>query len=141
MLQTQMSDTHPINRFEKRNTLLSHLWPEPHDPEQSRLLRQEYGKWQDSFEKRKADPAPLQHWIRFVLTKTLDLDDRVLAEGQAIPQTLHVEIPEHQEFLRPNIVVIDPNTKKPRLGDRRHHRRFERFPIPNKDQTAVIRNI
>ena len=61
---------------------------EPHDPDQSRLLRQEYGNWQESFEKRKADPAPHQHWIKFVLTKTLELDDRVLAEGQAIPQTL-----------------------------------------------------
>ena len=45
---------------------------EPHDPDQSRLLRQEYGNWQESFEKRKADPAPHQHWIKFVLTKTLD---------------------------------------------------------------------
>ena len=88
---------------------------EPHDPDQSRLLRQEYGNWQDSFEKRKADPAPHHHWIKFVLTKTLELDDRVLAEGQAIPQTLQAEVPEHHELLRPNIVVIDPNTKKPRL--------------------------
>ena len=88
---------------------------EPHDPDQSRLLRQEYGNWQESFEKRKADPAPHQHWIKFVLTKTLELDERVLAEGQAIPQTLQVEVPEHHELLRPNIVVIDPNTKKPRL--------------------------
>ena len=88
---------------------------EPHDPDQSRLLRQEYGNWQDSFEKRKADPAPHQHWIKFVLTNTLELDERVLAEGQAIPQTLQAEVPEHHELLRPNIVVIDPNTKKPRL--------------------------
>lgn len=88
---------------------------EPHDPDQSRLLRQEYGNWRDSFEKRKADPAPHHRWIKFVLTKTLELDDRVLAEGQAIPQTLQAEVPEHHELLRPNIVVIDPNTKKPRL--------------------------
>ena len=88
---------------------------EPHDPDQSRLLRQEYANWQESFEKRKADPAPHQHWIKFILTKTLELDDRVLAEGQAIPQTLQAEVPEHHELLRPSIVVIDPNTKKPRL--------------------------
>ena len=88
---------------------------EPHDPDQSRLLRQEYGNWQDSYEKRKADPAPHHHWIKFVLTKTLELDDRVLAEGQAIPQALQSEVPEHHELLRPNIVVIDPGTKKPRL--------------------------
>lgn len=88
---------------------------EPHDSDQSRLLRQEYDIWLESFEKRKADPIPHQHWIKFVLTKTLELDDRVLAEGQAISQTLQAEVPEHHEFLRPNIVVIDPNTKKPRL--------------------------
>ena len=88
---------------------------EPHDPDQARLLRQEYGNWQESFEKRKTDPAPHQHWIRFVLTRTLELDNRVLAEGQAIPQTLQSEVPEHHELLRPSIVVIDPNTKEPRL--------------------------
>jgi len=76
---------------------------EPHDPDQSRLLRQEYGNWQDSFEKRKADPAPHQHWIKFILTKTLELDDRVLAEGQKIPQTLQVEVLEHHELLRASI--------------------------------------
>lgn len=88
---------------------------EPHDPEHVRLLRQEYANWQESFEKRKADPAPHHNWIKFVLTKTLDLDERVLAEGQAIPQTLHVEVPEHNELLRPSIVVNDPGTKKARL--------------------------
>lgn len=88
---------------------------EPHDPDQSRLLRQEYGRWQEAVEKRKADPAPHQQWIKFVLTQTLELDDKVLLEGQAIPQTLQAEIPEHHELLRPNIVVIDPGTKKPRM--------------------------
>jgi hypothetical protein len=88
---------------------------EPHDPEQARLLRQAYATWLESIEKRKADPAPHQQWIKFVLSKTLELDEQILAEGQAIPQTLQAEIPEHHELLRPNIVLIDPNTKKPRL--------------------------
>jgi cation transport regulator ChaC len=88
---------------------------EPHDPEQARLLRQAYANWLESVEKRKADPAPHQQWIKFVLSKTLELDEQILAEGQAIPQTLQAEIPEHHELLRPNIVLIDPNTKKPRL--------------------------
>src|SRR6476661_1804877 len=87
---------------------------EPHDPDQSRLLRQEYNNWQQSFEKRKSDPAPHQQWIKFVLTKTLDLDDRLLVEGQMIPQTLQVEVPQHHELLRPSIVVTDPNSKQPR---------------------------
>ena len=88
---------------------------EPHDPDQSRLLRQEYANWLESFEKRKADPAPHQHWIKVVLTKILELDGEVLAEGQAIPQTLQAEILEHHELLRPSIAVVDPTTKNPRL--------------------------
>jgi hypothetical protein len=88
---------------------------EAHDPEHVRLLRQEYAKWQESFDKRKSDPAPHHNWIKFVLTKTLEFDDRVLVEGQTIPQTLQVEIPEHHELLRPSIVVNDPTTKKARL--------------------------
>ena len=39
----------------------------------------------------------------------------MLAEGQAISQTLQAEIPEHGELLRPSIVVNDPATKKARL--------------------------
>jgi hypothetical protein len=88
---------------------------EPHDPEHVRLLRQEYANWQEAFEKRKSDPAPHHNWIKFVITKTLDLDERILLEGQAVPQSLNVEMPEHHEILRPSMVVVDPATKKPRL--------------------------
>lgn len=88
---------------------------EPHDPEQSRLLRQEYGNWLEAGQKRKADPVPHQQWIKFVLTRTLEFDEGLLAEGQAIPQTLQAEIPEHHELLKPSIVLLDPETKKPRL--------------------------
>src|SRR3990172_13250368 len=86
-----------------------------HDPEHARLLRQEFEQWEESLEKRKADPAPHQRWIRFVLTQTLDFDQHLLTEGQAIPQTLQAEMPEHGELLRPNIVLNDPATKKARL--------------------------
>lgn len=88
---------------------------EPHDSEHMRLLRQEYGNWRESFEKRKADPVPHHRWIKFVLSATLGFDERVLAEGQAIPQTLQVEVPEHHELLRPSIVVNDPADNKPRM--------------------------
>ena len=56
---------------------------DPHDPEHVRLLRQEYSSWQESLEKRKADPAPHQHWIKFVLNTTLDLDEQMLVEGHS----------------------------------------------------------
>jgi methylase of polypeptide subunit release factors len=88
---------------------------EPHDPDHVRLLRQEFTVWQEATESRRADPVRHQGWIRFVLSQTLDLDDRVLREGQSIAQTLQVEVPEHHELLRPSFVVADPQSGKPRL--------------------------
>jgi hypothetical protein len=88
---------------------------EPHDPEHVRLLRQEYANWQEALESRKSDPALHRNWIKLVLSKTLELDDRVLLEGQAIPQSLQVEVPEHHEFLRPSFVLTEPGATKTRL--------------------------
>jgi len=88
---------------------------EPHDPDHMRLLRQEIANWQDSIESRKVDPSSHRSWIKFVLGNTLELDDRVLLEGQAIPQSLQVDVPEHHELLRPSFVLNDPSTNQPRL--------------------------
>ena len=43
-----------------------------------------------------------------VLEQTLGLPDEVIAEGQAIPQTLRVTIAEHGETLRPDLVIRNP---------------------------------
>ncbi len=86
-----------------------------HEAEHARLLRLAHEEWEDSFHKGKVDPALHNAWIKFVLTRTLEFDKSLLAEGQAIPQTLQVDFPEHSELLRPSIVVNDPATKKARL--------------------------
>jgi hypothetical protein len=88
---------------------------EPHDPDHMRLLRQRYAEWQELSEKHHGDPTPRQQWIRWVLSQTLEYDDKVLVEGPKIPQTLQVEIPEHHELLRPDFVLNDSVTGKPRL--------------------------
>jgi hypothetical protein len=88
---------------------------EPHDSDHARLLRQEYSRWQDSNEKRKVDPTGHLQWIKFVLTRTLELDEPTLLEGQAIPQTLQFEVREQHELLKPSIALKDPSTDKPRL--------------------------
>jgi hypothetical protein len=88
---------------------------EPHDPEHARLLRQEYALWLEATEKRKADPLAQDRWIKLVLGRTLELDEHVLLEGQAIPQTLQAEKREYNELLRPSIVLADPNTQNPRM--------------------------
>ncbi len=98
---------------------------EPHDPEHMRLLRQAYAEWQASFERRTVDPAPHWHWIEFVLRHTLELDERVLVEGQAISQTLQAEVPEHHELLRPDFAVMDPTSGKARLLVRAYPRNQE----------------
>jgi hypothetical protein len=90
-----------------------------HDAEHARALRMAFAEWQDN----QAGPGPTaaihDAWIRFVLTQTLGLDEKVLVEGQAVPQSLQVSVPEHSEVLRPERIVKnpkgDPNEGKPRL--------------------------
>jgi hypothetical protein len=74
-----------------------------HDPEHLRSLRLAYEEWEDN----QADPAYHLAWVQFVLTRTLDLPDTVLVEGQKIPQTLNVSIGEQGEVLRPDLAVMD----------------------------------
>ena len=76
-------------------------------------------KWQDDPAGPRPTAAIHDAWIRFVLTETLGLDEKVLVEGQAVAQSLQVSVPEHNEVLRPDRVVKDPkgdpNEGKPRL--------------------------
>lgn len=79
-----------------------------HDPEHFRSLRVAYDEWSENQEGRRPNPAIHKAWIDFVMHETLGLPDEVLAEGQAIPQTLKAIISEHGETLRPDIVVRNP---------------------------------
>src|SRR5947209_472958 len=83
-----------------------------HDAEHHRMLRFGHGEWEDN----RHQPATHAAWIKFVLTGSLDYSSEVLAEGQAIPQTLHAEVPEHAELLRPDFLLHHPgDPNKPRL--------------------------
>jgi len=84
---------------------------EAHDPDHHRLLRLAHDEW----EAKPNNPATHNAWVRFVLRKTLDYAPEALAEGQAVPQTLHAEVAEHHEILRPDIVLKEPDSGKPRL--------------------------
>ena len=84
---------------------------EPHDPDHVRLLRQEYDEWRVAGDGGRVIRPDRHHaFIRFILQQTLDLPDNLLLQGQSIPQTLQVEIPEHGELLRPDIVLASPPT-------------------------------
>lgn len=85
-----------------------------HDPEHARRLRLAFEEWEESQQGNRSDPGLHRAWIWFVLRETLGFDAE-LAEGQQIPQALQSEVAEFGEVLRPDVVVVDPATHKPRL--------------------------
>ena len=85
-----------------------------HDPEHARRLRQAFGEWDDDQLGQRPDPVVHRAWVRFVLGETLGFDE-LLAEGQAIPQSLKSEEAQYGETLRPDWIVTDPASKKVRL--------------------------
>ena len=80
-----------------------------HDPDVLRELRQAYEEWLDNQQGLRPDPAIHTAWIRHVLERTLELsvNTKRIAEGQAIPGSLAVSVPEHGESLRPDCVIMD----------------------------------
>jgi len=80
-----------------------------HDPERMALLRVALAEWEQNRDSAKPDPAIHRAWVRFVLSRILDLPDEVIAEGQAIPSSMAVTIPEHHETLRPDLLVVNPS--------------------------------
>jgi hypothetical protein len=73
-----------------------------------------FGEWDENQLSKRVDSTLHHIWIKFVLEQTLGFEN-LLAEGQAIPQTIKSEIPEYRETIRPDIVVNDPNTNKARV--------------------------
>ena len=97
--------------------VLSEVFPQgldAHDADHARRLRLACNEWDDNQLGKRPDPALHRAWQRFVLAETLGFDE-LLAEGQAIPQTLKSEVAEYGETLRPDWIVCDPETKKARL--------------------------
>ncbi|MEP7338020.1 MAG: restriction endonuclease, partial [Acidobacteriota bacterium] len=75
-----------------------------HDADAYRNLRLAFEEW----EERPENPALHRAWVKYVLQQTLGLPDEVLAEGQAIPETIKATAAEHGETLRPDFVVRNP---------------------------------
>jgi hypothetical protein len=86
-----------------------------HDPERGALLRAAYEEWADNQGGLRPDPAIHTAWIEWVLTQTLDFDDEVLAKGQAIPEGIKAVFPERQEVIRPDLMIVDPDQRRPQL--------------------------
>jgi hypothetical protein len=90
-----------------------------HDSEHTHNLRLAFEEWTDNQGGLRPDPAIHRAWMRFVLRDTLELPDEVLAEGQALPPGLEAYIAEHNETLRPDVAIVNPqgvpDAGKPRL--------------------------
>ena len=83
---------------------------------QARSLRADYAFWQENAE----DPAVHSAWIRLVLESLLgyggaDSATPVLLSGQAISAGWKAEFPEHEETLRPDLMLVDPGNQAPHL--------------------------
>jgi hypothetical protein len=79
-----------------------------HPSEVRQRLQVAHEEWLDNQEGLKPDPALHRAWIRYVLREALGYDERDLVEGQALPASLTVSVPEHHEILRPTYAVIEP---------------------------------
>jgi hypothetical protein len=87
-----------------------------HDPEIARDLRRAHGEWEDE---GATDPAIHSAWVDFVLGRVLELPDEVRRRGQDLPATLSAPH-ESGETLRPDELIVDPDSDSPRLLITRH---------------------
>ncbi len=86
-----------------------------HDPNLSRVLRMAYDEWADNQSGAHPDPAIHTQWLRFVLSSVLEMPREVLADGPALPAGLSAHIADENETLRPDIAILTPGERKPRL--------------------------
>lgn len=85
-----------------------------HDATLAGELRAAYEEWADNQGSLQPEPAIHTVWVRYVLETALDLEG-ALAEGQAIPEGIKAIIPEHGEVIRPDMMVLPPGGKAPRM--------------------------
>ena len=79
-----------------------------HDPIATNQLRAAYEEWSDNQAGLRPDPAIHTAWVRYVLEKTLEMPAEILADRQGIPEGIKVVVAEHNEVLRPDVVVRLP---------------------------------
>ncbi|MBE7385839.1 MAG: restriction endonuclease [Leptolyngbya sp. SIO1E4] len=82
-----------------------------HDADLFRSLRSAYEEWLDY----RSDLVIHRAWVNWVLTDQLEFPDEVLLSGQAVSPALKVTFSEHQLTLRPDWVVVDPESRQPHL--------------------------
>ncbi len=91
------------------------LEKDDNEPELRRLLRMAYDEWADNQGGPRPDPAIQRQWLRFVLANALEMPAEILAEGPAVPPNLRAYVPEHHETLAPDMALLAPDDRAPRL--------------------------
>lgn len=74
------------------------------DPVQAKALRSAYEEWQDN----PAAAGKQRVWVIYILTDILGYPQDQIAEGQALPAGLEVDVPEMGETLRPDFALVGP---------------------------------
>ena len=70
-------------------------------------LRERYDEWRDVRANAPHIVSPaLRSWVATVFTDALQWPPEAIAEANAIPPTLVHTIPQHQETLRPDLVLM-----------------------------------
>lgn len=82
---------------------------------QARSLRADFEFWQERVKGAKPDVAVHTAWIGLVLESLLGYSGDVLLKGQAISAGWKAEFPEHEETIRPDMMLVSPGTNKPLL--------------------------
>ncbi len=80
-----------------------------------RTLRMAYDEWADNQASVRPDPAIHRAWLHFVLANVLEMPREVLLEGQTLPPSLRTPVAEHGEMLQPDMALVSPDERKPRL--------------------------
>jgi hypothetical protein len=114
--------------------VLTRVWPQGIDAfesERARLLRDAYEEWADNVQGLTPDPHIHDEWVRFALETALDYDDEVLVGGADVPENLSVQVLEHGETLKPDLVLMDPHPSSNQAS--RSHRMVIQILPPGQD--------
>ena len=78
------------------------------DAIRAKRLRCAYEEWRDAVDSGDSDLMQLHEaWIQEVLRTALDADNDLLRHGDNIPVAAHVELPEHDTAIMPDLALVD----------------------------------
>lgn len=73
-------------------------------------LRAAYEEWANAQDAKAPDASAVHAtWVQLVLGEVLEFDKQTLRSGDRLPSGLDVPLVEHNETLRPSMVVVEPN--------------------------------